>query len=794
MGKIKNLLKRVRDIFLQSYYVWCRTYKKIKNRFIVLESKNGTDFASNMYHILRELQKEEYCAFEVYVVVAKEHRKKIEEKIESVKAKKVRVIVLYSISYYRIMATAKYLFTDTSFERVYVKRDGQIITNTWHGTPYKYMGRDEKNTAYAIWNIQRNFLMSDYLLYPNEYMLECMTNAYSLKQLYQGKILLEGYPRNSVFFQQEKAQKLRKKLELKDKEVFVYMPTWRGGIDAKRGREFLDAIVPVLKRIDKNLKKEQVFYVKFHPFLEEKLQQDTYKQLRFFDEKTDIYEFLAICDCLITDYSSVFFDFANSGKKIVLFQYDKEEYETERGCYLKDMELPFPIVRTAQELLEEMNRVKQYEDEEFRKKFCSYDNEDASYRICQHVLFEKSLCREICTEKNGKENVFMYGLELEKNGITTALLNLWEQISLEKRNYFVGVYEEALKKHPERISLIPPNVGYFPTDNTIYPTLQETLAYMLYFKKNKNHIWIQRRLEELFRRELERRFYGVEWDHGMQFAGYEVKHIKLFRYMNCRKSIFVHNDMYQECVHKKMQHYLTLRDAYRSYDKVAVVTKDILPVTVSISEREDNVVIVNNCIDTEGIKRRATEEIHFEEETVSNISVEKLQEVLDSDITKFITIGRFSAEKGHRMLMEAFEKYWSRNTDSVLFIIGGYGPLYGETYEYARQSKANIIVIQGMRNPMPVLSKCDLFLLSSFYEGLGLTLLEANVLGLPVIATDIPGPKGFMETYGGDLVKPTVEGLYGGMCAYDRGEIRHFSVDYDSHNKHAVEAFESLFL
>ena len=72
-----------------------------------------------------------------------------------------------------------------------------------------------------------NFLMSDYLLYPSEAMCNLMMHAYQIAPLYQGTVLLEGYPRNSIFFEEERAD-IRERLGLVGKQVIMYMPTWRG--------------------------------------------------------------------------------------------------------------------------------------------------------------------------------------------------------------------------------------------------------------------------------------------------------------------------------------------------------------------------------------------------------------------------------------------------------------------------------------------------------------------------------------------------------------------------------------
>ena len=97
-----------------------------------------------------------------------------------------------------------------------------------------------------------------------------------------------------------------------------------------------------------------------------------------------------------------------------------------------------------------------------------------------------------------------------------------------------------------------------------------------------------------------------------------------------------------------------------------------------------------------------------------------------------------------------------------------------------------------MRNPMPVLKRCDLFMLPSKYEGLGLVLLEADTLGLPVYATDILGPKGFMNENGGLLVPDTSEGVLDGMLLFAAGSISPMNIDYSVYNKKAADKFRDI--
>ena len=98
-----------------------------------------------------------------------------------------------------------------------------------------------------------------------------------------------------------------------------------------------------------------------------------------------------------------------------------------------------------------------------------------------------------------------------------------------------------------------------------------------------------------------------------------------------------------------------------------------------------------------------------------------------------------------------------------------------------------------MENPLLILNKCDLFVLSSSFEGMPITIKEAAALNLPVVCTDIPGPHTFMNPYNGYLVEQTSEALYQGMLDFEAGKIDPLRIYFDLYNEKAVNEFESLF-
>ena len=170
---------------------------------------------------------------------------------------------------------------------------------------------------------------------------------------------------------------------------------------------------------------------------------------------------------------------------------------------------------------------------------------------------------------------------------------------------------------------------------------------------------------------------------------------------------------------------------------------------------------------------------------------------MKSDCKKFINIGRFSPEKGHDRLVNAFYKLWQENPDILLIIMGGNSRQKG--YEILKDKvkylgiENNVILLLSVSNPYPILKACDYFVLGSFYEGFGLVLAEADILGKPVVSTDIVGPRGFMKKYGGTLVDNSEEGVYDGLKMLLNDEIKPMNVDYDAYNAECVEEFEKIF-
>ena len=272
--------------------------------------------------------------------------------------------------------------------------------------------------------------------------------------------------------------------------------------------------------------------------------------------------------------------------------------------------------------------------------------------------------------------------------------------------------------------------------------------------------------------------------------------IALFEQAPCIRTIWVHNDMEREIAAKKNPSRPLLSRAYRTYDHVIPVGADICPAVERIGRHPANIQVIANYMDIDNIRQRASKPVDFDPETQSTVSLTTLRNVLSGSEQKFINIGRYSPEKGHKRLLKAFDRFWTNHQDTWLIIIGGMGTLYESTCEFAGALSCSdhVILLKSMTNPMPVLVSCDFFILSSFYEGQVLVVPEADVLGIPAAACDVNGARSFLKQYGGTLLPDSEDGLLQGMNMFIEDKIKPMNVDYDKRNQEILAECEALFL
>ncbi|MCH5321381.1 MAG: CDP-glycerol glycerophosphotransferase family protein [Eubacterium sp.] len=801
----KNINKAKESVYFKAKFIYKKYHDllPIEENTIIFQSYDGTTISGNPYYILKEIcTNSAYSHIKPYVVSTWKNYNGNVDFLKEKGFENVTVLKIHSKEYCRVLAQAKYLVNNSTFAPYYYKKEGQIYLNTWHGTPLKNLGRKIHDAPHEIGNTQRNFLSADYLLYPNKFTFEHMRDDYMLTKFYTGQYVISGYPRNSIFFDKESADRIREELDIQDKQIVVYMPTWRGNLNNRKSDKQYVYMMHTLYEISNKLPKNMILYVKTHSLASSRINYSEFKNIKPFPNNYETYEFLNIADCLITDYSSVFFDFANTGKKIILYGYDKNEYVKDKGMYLNFEELPFSLVDNSQELLNELLDLKNYKNyDEFKNIYTRYDSINSAKEIADLLInSNKSENMEIIDGKkyhNSNPNIMIFGGNIAKNGITTALKGLINNVDVENYNYILTFYKGKVEQNKYTINDFH-NIDYMPIQGQKNFTYFESLCQYLYFRWNIKGPIIKNVIKNIYEGEYLRLFPNIHFDYAIHFSGYEQHIIHLIKYMkDAKKIIYIHNDMKKEEQTKQNVNSKIYKKAIEEYDNVVCIRESSKKEILEFADKldPDKVVIAHNINNIEEIKRKAALPLKFDYNTYCNISFEKLNEIVyDNTKEKFLNIGRYSPEKGQIRLIEAFLEYEKNNPNSYLIIVGGDGIAFKEIRNMVDNLESDkVILIKLLSNPYPILINSDLFILSSFYEGLPMTIMEALILDKTVISTNIPGPSEFLSRGYGHLVEDSKEGLLKGMCDFKKGEITTSKkFDAKTFNDNSIKEFNAL--
>lgn len=286
----------------------------------------------------------------------------------------------------------------------WIPHDDQVYVQCWHGTPLKRLGYDITNSDNAmnsVAEIRDKYRIDtkrfDYLISSCPFVTEKFSSAWHLKEFGKpGAILEIGYPRNDFLSQYTPEDVLRVKktlgLENCDKKIILYAPTWRDNQhDARSGYVYDNPVDFDL--LQKELSDEYVILFRAHYLVADNFNFDAYQGFIYnVSEYDDINELYVTADLLITDYSSVFFDYAILKRPMLFYMYDMEEYRDEmRGFYLDCSELPGPIVKTERELVDAIHdlRFDAAEAEAFNRIYNTLNDGEAAKRLADKVFGNK---------------------------------------------------------------------------------------------------------------------------------------------------------------------------------------------------------------------------------------------------------------------------------------------------------------------------------------------------------------------------------------------------------------------
>lgn len=353
----------------------------IEEKTVLLEGGQGANINGNMFVLAKELVfNPEFSEYGVIFVVTRETLEKAKERFAFYGMNAVRFVVRNSKAYCKALATAKFLVTDNTFPPYFHKRKEQVYCNTWHGTPLKTLGYANKATLRSVNNVQKNFLASDIALFPNAFTKQVFMKHYALEHIFSGESVIQNYPRNGVFYNPKAGEEMKKRLGYQGKRLFAYMPTFR-----ENAAQLLAQIKSFLKEWDARLDEDTHLLINLHFVLASELNCEEYKHISYFPKEYETYEILNACDGLVTDYSSVFFDYAVTAKPIVLFAYDKEEYLANRGTYFSLDSLPFPVTKTVEQTMKALSKPIPV-PLDFLEAFCPAGGEDCAAKLLRRVF------------------------------------------------------------------------------------------------------------------------------------------------------------------------------------------------------------------------------------------------------------------------------------------------------------------------------------------------------------------------------------------------------------------------
>lgn len=395
----RKLLRKAKNVQgNMSYHKYYKKYK-VDDKTIIFETFNGRTYGCSpkaIYEKMLEMPEFKDYKFIWSFVEPEKHDVK--------KAENLIIVKHGSHDYYKYFSIAKYWIVNSIVEESITKKENQIYVQCWHGTPLKRLRCDIEVDGAVLNTIEeirkRNDIDAkrfDYFISPSKFCTEKFTSAFNLKNLGLKDIIIEeGYPRNDSLFHYTKKdiERIKKKYKIpKDKKIIFYLPTFRDN-QHESGVGYTYNLGIDFESLKEKFQEKYVILFSPHYFVAKHVDVSKYKGFVIdVTDNDDINDMYIISDIIMTDYSSVFFDFANLKRPMLFYMYDLDLYKGKlRDFYLSLDELPGPIAETQEELEKNIATIekdfKKYQEKykKFNDKFNYLDDGNASERVIK-VIF-----------------------------------------------------------------------------------------------------------------------------------------------------------------------------------------------------------------------------------------------------------------------------------------------------------------------------------------------------------------------------------------------------------------------
>lgn len=790
-------IKRATDREFRMINTYTDYFKKkaMLNKTILYQSHNGIGMNDSPLAIFKELISNPNYQDYTHIWVLNNLNSPLVNQYRSIS--NLKFVKLHSDEYLKYLASAKYLINNHSFPSYFQKREEQIYVNTWNNTPHLY--DEDSNYGRIRANTQRNFLQVDFLLTDSLQHAQNLLEAYDLNGIFNGKVLEEGHPRIDLVLNSDSnlvKQQLSNNIPSYDskQQLIVVSATWKNKCFSGQNGE--TNLIDFLLQLKQNIPSGFQLLLKIEGLSSDNI-NDKLKD-NIIPSHMDINEILSITDLLISDNMDIIKDFSFTNRPILFIS--NEEVES--------LDIPVKVcsdLNVVSKLIKNMSSTITSNKKPIAKM------SKITPTIIDSILTNNSSSK-IYSLANNKTNLIFYCGGFLNNGITTSAINLINNIDYKRFNVIVVDNIRTEKTSIENFKKINPNAKKLIRVGPMNITVSEWYIHHYITKKGL----INNRLEKflpvnLYKREAKRILGNINYDVAIDFSGYVPFWSFLFAFGGFRKKvIYQHNDMYAEYykkINNKFKHKQKMNlifPIYKYFDKIIAVSRNTRDENIKNLHQymeENKAVYVHNCIDPQKIKQQIEikEEMVIEETTFllsnkdiseGNLQIRGIKKPTKNKIN-FVTMGRLSPEKDHEKLLRAFKEIYTKKKDSMLYIIGeGILETHLKELTYNLGLQENVIFTGQLTNPYSLIYQCDCFILSSNHEGQPMVLLENLIIGMPIIATDIPGNRSILQEGYGLIVENSVNGLIQGMEKYLNNCLPRFNVfDYTSYNKEALENF-----
>ena len=393
---IRNLMYIKRRIQYNKYYYT----NKIDEKTILFEVFGGRNYSCSPKYIYEKMIT--MPEFKDYKFVWSF----IEPSTHEVKEAENLILVKHaSKEYYKYCASSKYWIVNSIMSEHIKKKKDQIYVQCWHGTPLKKLRNDIEVSGSVLNTVQeirkrndRDASRFDFFISPSKFATEKFTSAFNLVNLGKKDIIIEeGYPRNELLFthKKEDVKKIKEKFNIpENKKIIFYLPTFRDNQHTS-GVGYTYSLNIDFDRLKEKFSDKYVILFSPHYFVSNSIDLSKYDGfvINVNEKLDDINELYIVSDIIMTDYSSVFFDFANLKRPMLFYMYDIDDYKNNlRDFYLDLEELPGPIAKTQEELEYNIENIaeisKKYEDKykAFNEKFNYLDDAEATTRVIKKIF------------------------------------------------------------------------------------------------------------------------------------------------------------------------------------------------------------------------------------------------------------------------------------------------------------------------------------------------------------------------------------------------------------------------